>query len=86
MPSLTIDSAQVGGDGRVRIRFGQREIEYASRRDFREALDEAAGEDFLFRLILAIIRHRMPDANTLPAVAGRTITVDFSLANVVRVT
>ncbi len=81
MPSVTLTKIQKDADGKVRIRFGKREYEFANIQAVRDFARGQLDRDTLEAITMALALTRQPTLSNPTALEGRTLTVDFTLAN-----
>jgi hypothetical protein len=81
MPSATFTKIVKQDDGSIRFRFGKREYEFASLVAVREFVRRRLDQETIESLALALLVSRQPSLANLAAIEGRTVVVDFSLAN-----
>jgi len=77
--SVKIDSVRSVG-GKILVRIGKREIEFANRAAVEEFADASAEEvrEFLARLLLNEWQRRNPAGNSPAAITGTTATLDLN--------
>lgn len=68
-------------NGRVYIRFGKREYEFASQQAVQEFVAQKLNTEVLEALAIAIVVARQPTLANLALVEGKTLTVDPTVNN-----
>ncbi len=81
MPSVTLTKIQKDADGKIRIRFGKREYEFANIQAARDFVRSQIDRETLEVIEMALALTRQPTLSNPAALEGRTLTVDFTLAN-----
>jgi len=81
--TLTKITRQPGGG--VVVNFGKRGREFASLADLRDFVRDKLDRDVLEALFLRVALDRFPNMDNPAQLEGRTLTVDTSIANVMRV-
>jgi len=81
MPAITVTKIHKDSSGRIRFRFGKSEAEFESIQAARDYVKSALTRETLELLAMAICLNRQPSLGNPPALEGKTVTVDFSLAN-----
>lgn len=78
MPSVTLTKIVKEPGGRIRVRFGKRETEYASLAEMKASVRAQLGPDDLEALVLALALTRQPNLTNTAALEGKTLNVDLS--------
>lgn len=81
MPSVTVTKIVKEASGRVLVYFGKHCREFTTVEDMRAAVRAALTRADVENLALALMLSRQPSLANPAALEGRTVTVDFSLAN-----
>jgi len=81
MPSVTVTKITPLQDGRVIVRFGKREREFASVADMREFARSQVDAATLEGMAVGLMLTRQPALGNPGVFEGRSVNVDFSLAN-----
>jgi hypothetical protein len=79
--TVTLNSVQKDASGRVRFRFGDEEVEFqslAAAADF--ARDQLTKRD-VYAIAVGLVLTRQPALGNPSAFAGKSLTVDLTLAN-----
>lgn len=80
MPSVTITKIvkEGGGAGRIRIRFGKLEREYASLAHLQAAAKANLSVDDLIDIAIGLMLSRQPTLTNPNVFEGHTVTVNFA--------
>jgi hypothetical protein len=81
MPQVTLDKINKDASGRVRFLFGKSELEFPTIEAAREWARQQLLKEQLQAIAVALCLTRQPNLHNLNALEGRTVNVDFTLAN-----
>lgn len=81
MPSITLTKCGKDSDNRVRFQFGKRGYEFHDLAAANAFVKSQLDRDTLDTIMMALVMSRQPTLANPAALNGRTLTVDFSLAN-----
>lgn len=79
--SVTCTGFDVAANGSIRVRFGKREYEFESKAHMRQYLKDFDVEAFLDKVAMVRMIRRQPGLASPNVFVGKSITVDFSVAN-----
>jgi hypothetical protein len=84
--SVTLTDFTIGGDGSVTITYADGSgFLFASLQDLRDSLQDVDSADMAKKFLHAWFLARQPDASNVNIVEGKTLTLDLSNANPIRV-